>query len=189
MWLPPCLAHSSAPWTPVRVTQDQGHGTLSSFFQAVSKNHYFPSATFYPLLTPTQKSSLFCDYNEHLPLSPHHCLVGRKDMKMQTPHSWCWGCSRADKGWKCWTEIEWGVHRNHVTGAVKFSSADALFQVHMCKLPFVFWLEPQPLCLPTFWGQMGSMARDDTLQFRSWRLMLRISGNFIYIQYIQGNEL
>ena len=48
MWLPPCLAHSSAPWTPVRVTQDQGHGTLSSFFQAVSQNHYFPSATFYP---------------------------------------------------------------------------------------------------------------------------------------------
>ena len=66
--------------------QDQGHGILSSSFQAVSQHRYFPSATtstssnfpaaatIYLLLTPpqTQQSYLFCDYSEHPPLSPTH---------------------------------------------------------------------------------------------------------------------
>lgn len=156
MWLPPCLAHNSAPWTALRVMQDQGHGILSSSFQAVSQNRYFPSATtIYLLLLPfcchilppsdpppnTKEFPLLWLQWTPTTLSHPHCLMGGKDMKMQTPHSWCWGYSRTDKGCKCWAEIEWGFHRNHVIRVAKFSSADALFQVQVCKLPFVFGLE------------------------------------------------
>ena len=121
--------------------------TVTSLLLLQFTSSYFPSAaTFYLLLTPpqTQKSSLFCDYSEHPPLSPTHTAwwVGKTwRCCILTPHSWCWGYSRTDKGCKCWAEIEWGFHRNHVIRVAKFSSADALFQVQVCKLPFVFGLE------------------------------------------------
>lgn len=118
--------------------------TVTSLLLLQFTSSYFPSAaTFYLLLTPPNTKEFPLLWLQWTPttLSHPHCLMGGKDMKMQTPHSWCWGYSRTDKGCKCWAEIEWGFHRNHVIRVAKFSSADALFQVQVCKLPFVFGLE------------------------------------------------